>query len=122
LPPDVKISDEPKATAVRLTSDPEALAFFKLDPNKTHPYRRKELVREVSSRLPKGATINQYDVLSVRKTHGIDANETYTYHPTFGSPLYSAALVSWMVKQSEADPQFFVSARAKYFGTKRSAA
>lgn len=120
LPPDVRISDEPKATAVRLTNDPEAPGFFKLDPNKTHPHRQKELVREINARLPKGVTINQYDVFTVRRIYGIDANETYTYHPTFGSPQYSPALVTWMVRQFEADPQFFVSAREKFFSVSRS--
>jgi len=115
LPPEIKFADEPNATAIRLTNDPDAPAFFKLDPNQTHPYRQKELVAEVNARLPKGMAINQYDVLAVRKTYAIDANETYTYHPTFGSPQYSPALVNWMVKQYEADPGFFAMARAKYF-------
>lgn len=114
LPPEVKIADEPNATAIRLTNDPDAPAFFKLDPSKTHPYRQKELVAEVNAKLPRGVMINQFDVQAVRKTHAIDENETYTYHPAFGSPQYSPALAVWIVKQYEADSRFFVLARAKY--------
>jgi hypothetical protein len=122
LPPDVTISNGPGATPIRLTDDPQAPAYLKLDPNKTHPYRRKELVAAVKARLPKGVTINQYDIQAVRKTHAIDGNETYTYHPAFGSPQYSPALVDWIIRRYESDPRFFALARAKYFARTITAA
>lgn len=115
LPPEVRIADEQSATAIRLTNDPDAPAYLKLDPNKTHPYRQKELVAEVNARLPKGVTINQHDIQAIRKTYPIDVSEAYTYRPKFGSPQYSLGLAIWIVKQYEADSEFFASARAKYF-------
>ena len=58
--------------AVRLTADPDAPVYGQIDADKSHPYRQKEIVREANARLPNDAEITPYDVLSVRRVHGID--------------------------------------------------
>jgi hypothetical protein len=45
-------------TEIRLTDDPAAPAFGKLDPDQTHPYLTKELIKAVQGRLPASRIFN----------------------------------------------------------------
>src|SRR5919109_4208065 len=100
-------------TLIRLSSDPNAPLYGKLDPDRTHPYRQTEAIAEANRRLPEGVRINPYDVLSVRRVHEIteETRPEFTHVPKFGSPQYSEAFVDWLVEQDDRDPEFF--ARAK---------
>jgi hypothetical protein len=108
-------------TLIRLSSDPNAPLYGKLDPDRTHPYRQTEAIAEASRRLPEGVEINPYDVLSVRRVHEIDeeTRPEFTHVPKFGSPQYSEAFVEWLVDQYRRDPEFFTRAKAKYTRTVR---
>ena len=103
-------------TLIRLSSDPNAPLYGKLDPDRTHPYRQTEVIAELNRRLPEGVTVNPYDVLSVRRVHDISeqTRPEFTHVPKFGSPQYSDAFVDWLVAEHERDPEFFARAKAQY--------
>ena len=107
--------------AVRLTADPDAPVYGQIDADRSHPYRQKEVVREVNARLPEGVTITPYDVLSVRRVHGIDeeSHPEFAHIPKFGTTQYSDAFVDWLVAQFERDPEFFDAAKAEYRASRR---
>lgn len=102
---------------IRVTDDPDAPLFGKVDPYQTHPHRQKELLHEVNGRLPGKTSINSYDVLCVRSVHHIDdqRHPVFCYLPKFGSMQYSDAFVAWLVKQFKTDRSFFSKARARYY-------
>jgi EC042_2821-lke REase len=108
-------------TLIRLSSDPNAPIYGKLDPDRTHPYRQTEAIAEANRRLPEGVELNPYDVLSVRRVHDIseETRPDFTHVPKFGSPQYSEAFVDWLVDQYERDPKFFTRAKAQYTGMVR---
>lgn len=113
----VQSVDEGGAPArIRLTDDPAALVYGKLDPDDTHPYRQKELIEALNARLPGDAQVNPHDVLSVRRVHDIReaTRPEYTHEPRYGSPQYSQLFADWLVEQFERDHGFFWKAREKY--------
>jgi len=118
--------EEGRPTLIRLTTDPHAPLYGQVDPDQSHPYRQKEVIREVNARLD-GQTVNAFDVLSVRRVHAIteETRPEFVHVPKFGSPQYSDAFVDWLVAEDERDPEFFARAKSKYLATRprrRSAA
>ena len=103
---------------IRLTDDPAALVYGKLDPDDTHPYRQKELIEALNKRLPSDVQVNSHDVLSVRRAHEIReaTRPEHTHEPKYGSPQYSPLFVDWLLEQFERDPEFFWKAKVKYAG------
>lgn len=101
---------------VRLTVDPTAPVYGHLDPDITHPHRQKDVIRETSDRLPEGVSVNQHDILSVRRIYEISeaTHPEFTHEPKFTSPQYSDAFVDWLVQNYERDPDFFADAKARY--------
>jgi hypothetical protein len=112
--------EEGRPTLIRLTTDPHAPLYGQVDPDQSHPYRQKEVIREVNARLGE-ATVNAFDVLSVRRVHAIseETRPEFVHVPKFGSPQYSDAFVDWLVTEREADPEFFTRAKAGYLATRR---
>src|SRR3954454_6266061 len=111
--------DEGRPTLIRLTTDPHAPLYGQVDPDQSHPYRQKEVIREVNARLD-GYNVNAFDILSVRRVHAIseDTRPEFVHVPKFGSPQYSDAFVDWLVGEDERDPDFFANAKAKYLATR----
>lgn len=109
----VRPVQETTATPIRVVTDPRAPAFRVIDYDKTHPYRQKELLAAFRDRVP-GRAINQFDLLSVRHTHGIDAKPEFSHKSLFGTRQYSQKFLDWLVGQAKADPMFFLHARAEY--------
>jgi hypothetical protein len=109
-------ADGDQPSLIRLTSDPSAQLYGKLDPDRTHPYRQTEVIREVTRRLPADVSINAFVVLSVRRVHDIReaTRPEFVHEPKFGSPQYSDAFVEWLLEEHAADPRFFESAKAVY--------
>ena len=107
--------EEGRPTLIRLTTDPHAPLYGQVDPDQSHPYRQKEVIREVNARLGEGA-VNAFDVLSVRRVHAIseETRPEFVHVPKFGSPQYSDAFVEWLVAERERDPRFFEQAKASY--------
>jgi hypothetical protein len=118
--------EEGRPTLIRLTTDPHAPLYGQVDPDQSHPYRQKEVIREVNARRD-GQPVNAFDVLSVRRVYSIseESRPEFVHVPKFGSPQYSDAFVDWLVGESERDPEFFSRAKTKYLATRprrRSAA
>lgn len=112
--------EEGRPTLIRLTTDPHAPLYGQVDPDHSHPYRQKEVIREVNARLGEG-TVNAFDVLSVRRVHHIteETRPEFVHVPKFGSPQYSDAFVDWLVAEPERDPDFYPRAKAAYLATRR---
>jgi hypothetical protein len=111
--------EEGRPTLIRLTTDPHAPLYGQVDPDQSHPYRQKEVIREVNARLD-GTPVNAFDVLSVRRVHGIteESRPEFVHVPKFGSPQYSDAFVDWIVSEHQRDPRFFAQAKEKYLATR----
>ncbi len=114
LPPDVTQSDSSDAAPIRITTDPDAPAYRIIDPDKTHPYRQKELIAEVGKSLPHGTTFNAFDVVAIRQVHEIDSRPEFAHHPKFGTRQYSQKFVEWVVARHHDDEEFFRKVRAKH--------
>jgi hypothetical protein len=111
--------EEGRPTLIRLTTDPHAPLYGQVDPDSSHPYRQKEVIREVNARLD-GTNVNAFDVLSVRRVHVVteETRPEFVHVPKFGSPQYSDAFVDWLVAEHERDPQFFPRAKGAYLATR----
>jgi len=111
--------EEGRPTLIRLTTDPHAPLYGQVDPDQSHPYRQKEVIREVNVRLGE-RTVNAFDVLSVRRVHAIseETRPEFVHVPKFGSPQYSDAFVDWLAAEYQRDPEFFANAKARYLATR----
>jgi len=114
LPPEVRQSDSPEASSIRITTDPAAPEYRVVDPNVTHKWRQKELISEVNNSVAVEHRINQFDFLAVRQLYDIDSNPHYFYKPRFGSPQYSPGFAGWLLEQYARDSSFFQKAREEY--------
>ena len=110
LTDEVRLSGAEDATGVRLVNDENAPAFKAMRTDLLYPYRQKELVTRVNSRL-QGIKISGHDVHCVRKAHGIDSNLNFFYKPQYSSPQYSEAFAEWIAQQHSVDADFFQKAR-----------
>ena len=104
---------------IRLTNDPNAPIYGQLSPDQTHPYRKAELLPVLNERLGPDFTVNSYDLLAVRRAHGIEP-ETYPNYVYQGqwlgsSPQYSDEFADWIVNQAHKDPLYFQKARKVYY-------
>ncbi len=118
LPREVRDSESPAATPIRVVTDPRAPAFRVVDYDRTHPFRQKELLAALHSRLP-GLSINQFDLQAVRHILNTDANPDFTHKPVFGTRQYSAKYIDWLVEQAEKDPTFFARAKEEYIRSRK---
>jgi hypothetical protein len=111
--------EEGRPTLIRLTTDPHAPLYGQVDPDHSHPYRQKEVIREVNARLGEGS-VNAFDVLSVRRVHAIseETRPEFVHVPKFGSPQYSDAFVDWLVTEYERDPEFIAQAKVRYLASR----
>ena len=83
------------------------------DPSRTHPFRRKEVIQEVSAAT--GISINQHDVLCVNVVYSVKENNKFFYQGSVpGSPSqYSKEFVNWLVGKCAEGPEFLAVARRK---------
>ncbi len=109
-----QLVSESDVQTIRLVDDPNAPVHQMLDPNKTHPYRAKEVIELVNERLNGQVKINSHDILAVRRIHGIDDKRKFYYCQHHGSPSYSDAFVEWLIEQFKNAPNFFVTAKEKF--------
>lgn len=108
------------AALIRLTTDPNAPAYGKIDFDITHPYRQKELINQVKEKLPEGVVFNSYDVTSLWYAHEIGKHPEFHHTPKFGSTQYSDAYVEWIIASYNNDREFFNKARARHYEIKHS--
>ena len=113
--------EEGRPTLIRLTTDPHAPLYGQVDPDRSHPYRQKEVIAEVNKRLDGDHQVNAFDMLSVRRVYEIteESRPEFVHVPKFGSPQYSDAFVDWIVEQDMRDDAFFANAKARYLATRR---
>ena len=112
VPRGVVQSDRPDATRIRITDDASAPGYQLIDPDKTHPWRQKELLQELNKSLP--TKINSYDLLAVRRLRHIDDDANFVHKARFGSTQYSPAFAEWLLKQHASDPTFFQKCRSTF--------
>ena len=112
---EVKESNSPAATPIRLVDDPNAPGYRLIDHDTTYPHRQTELVAVVNGMLPKGTDVNTYDILAVRRVYGIDGDPRYCHTPKFGSSQYSDNFAKWIVDKHKENKKFFAEARQKYY-------
>lgn len=114
-PRHVRVADAPDALSVRVTTDPSAQVVGLADPDKTHPYRLKELLASVNGRLTTlGVKANQYDIRAALAVQGWAQDLTYTWKPEYGPRKYSENLAEWLIKQVASDKLFFVRLRGRW--------
>lgn len=114
LPREIFESEEESAVPIRIVSDESAPSYRKIDPDKTHPFRQKELLEEVNRHLTEEQRINTYDIQAVRRAYDIEGDPRFFHNPKFGSPQYSGAFAEWVLDKMNEDPHFFEKARAAY--------
>jgi hypothetical protein len=114
LSPDAVVSRPGASGALRLTSDPSAPAVCRLHPDDTHPFRRKEVVAEVNSRLGGKTTVTPYDIQCIKKTYAIDdgSHLDFYYESKHAAPQYSGDFIDWIIQQFERNSAFFSEARS----------
>lgn len=83
------------------------------DADKTHPYRKKEVVELVNQKLDGQLVINAFDIQCIRKVYDIASKAEFYYKSKLWSPQYSEKFVDWIVKQAVKNPDFFVRTRSK---------
>lgn len=83
------------------------------DPDRTHPYRRKEVVEQLRQRLSADVPVNSYDVHCVKNVYKVSSRPEFYYRSKFGSPQYSQQFVEWLVDKAQAVSGFFEEARRK---------
>lgn len=108
-------------TRIQLTDDPAAPLFARLRADDTHPHRQTEVIDELNRRLGARAHVNPYDILSVRRIHGIteDSRPTFAYEPNHASTQYSDAFIDWLEAQFNRDRNFFEKAKATFAAQQR---
>ena len=114
LPPDIRYSDSPDSTPIRITSNPSAPEYRLVDPDVTHPWRQKELIAEVNKSVQDQHRINQFDVLAVKHLYDIDSNPHYLHKSRFSAPQYSPGFAGWLLEQYARDMNFFAKSREEY--------
>ena len=113
-PGEVVARDGDQAVPVCIVDDPSAPMVQLRALDDTHPWRQKELVREINRRLAGKKTVSSHDIQAIRCTHGVDGRPEYAYRLKYASARYSRQFAEWIVTEFEADAQFFDNARDGY--------
>jgi hypothetical protein len=121
-PPAAEMPQPNRDAPLRLVDDPTAPAYFAVPIDTTHPYRAKEVVREVNRRLAGRKSISMHHVLCVRRAYALEKDVTYCYLQKFASPRYSQAFVEWLMAKYEEDALFFETAKMEYDSMARAGA
>ncbi len=96
---------------VRFTTDPDAPVLQPPDVSRLYPWRQKDLLGELNSRLGRRA-LTTYDVQAVRRQHRLDERPDFVFHLPGAGRRYSPAAADWFIEQYQRDPEFFRKARA----------
>ena len=95
---------------VRIVTDPDAPALQPQDVDHLYPWRQKDLLRELNSRLGR-RFLNSYDIQAVRRQHRLDDHPEFVFNLPGAGRRYSPAAAEWMMEQHNRDPEFFHRAR-----------
>lgn len=114
LPPEGAPTGPSGSVPVHLTNDPGAPAYYAVPLDKTHPYRQKEVVREVNAKLAGIKVINSHDLICIRRVYSVQKEINFCYTQNYASPRYSQQFVDWIVEQYHANAAFFEQTRLKF--------
>lgn len=106
--------DNDAKESIRLSNDPNAPIHRLANPNLTHPYRQKDVVKEVNQTISPEGYVSSHDILSVRRHHQTDLNPVYCYKGKFSVPTYSKAFIDWILAEYKKDKKFFFRAKEEY--------
>ncbi len=107
-------TNEPSPLAIiRVTDDLEAPAVPGADPDRTHPYRLKDVVRIVNEQLRPMGPINAFDLLCVRRVFDVENHRKYFYKPRYSSPHYTDAFIEWLITRCRQNRNFFEETRQR---------
>jgi hypothetical protein len=95
---------------VRIVNDPDAPALQPQDVDHLYPWRQKDLLRELNSRLGR-RFLNSYDIQAVRRQHHLDDRPDFVFNLPGAGRRYSPAVADWIIDQHTRDPEFFHHAR-----------
>ena len=114
LPPEGAPTGPSGALSMQLTTDPGAPAYYAVPLDKTHPYRQKEVIRDVNLNLAGRRVVNSRDIVCIRRVYSIQNEINYCYTQNFASPRYTQQFVDWIVDQYNSNPAFFDEARIQF--------
>jgi len=104
---------------LQLTNDPTAPSYYAIPIDTTHPFRQKEVVREVNARLvPK--VITSHDIRCIRCVYSVQEEVKFYYAQKFASPRYSQAFVDWIVQKYNEDQTFFEKTKEQFAQPKQN--
>ena len=109
---EVTITADSESLPIRLTDNVEAPEFRLVDPDKTYPHRRMDVLDILNKRLGIEKTINQFDIQAIRKVYDIDNNLEYSYKSQFGTRQYSDAFVEFIMTKWNENKSFFDEVRS----------
>jgi hypothetical protein len=96
---------------VRIVTDPAAPALQPQDVDHLYPWRQKDLVQELNTRLGR-RLLNSYDIQAVRRHHKLDERPDFVFNLPGAGRRYSPAVADWIMEQHASDAEFFHHARA----------
>jgi hypothetical protein len=96
---------------VRIVTDPNAPALQPQDVDRLYPWRQKDLLRELNTRLGR-RMLNSYDIQAVRRQHKLDERPDFVFNLPGAGRRYSPAAAEWIMEEYTRDPEFFHRARA----------
>lgn len=114
LPPETQPAGPSGVLPLRLTDDPNAPAYYAVRIDTTHPFRQKEVVREVNARLAGRKSINAHNILCIRRVVSIQKDISFCYTQNYASPRYSQAFVDWIVRKYDEDADFFDKTKVQF--------
>ena len=98
----------------RTGRSPTQIVEVPKDSSRSHPFRQKEVLKELATNIPEAAT-NSHDIQCVIRVYRVKSRSEYFYQGRVkGSPgQYSQLFVNWLIEQFRRGDQFFVQARAE---------
>jgi hypothetical protein len=106
-----KITTAANLQPVRIVTDPAAPALQPQDVDHLYPWRQKDLVRELNTRIGR-RMLNSYDIQAVRRHHRLDDRPDFVFNLPGAGRRYSPAVADWIMEQHANDAEFFHHARA----------
>ena len=122
LPPETQPTGPSGAVPLQLTNDHNAPAYYAIPIDTTHPFRQKEVVREINTRLAGKKSITSHDILCVRRVYSVQKDIKFCYTQNYASPRYSQAFVDWLVQKYNEDTKFFEKTKDQFDQLKQNAA
>jgi hypothetical protein len=102
-----------EGTLIRITEDEIAPKYKLEDPNKTHPYRGKDILDTINKKLK--IRLNSFHLRCIRKKYKIDGTRPdFFYSPMFGSPQYSIMFLDWLISLYNKDNTIFEKIRDEF--------